>query len=86
MDTIIHGGVWWTEYPVRDVAYDYDPAVADRIAERGIWVDPTIGEVELHVSTMTPGCPTSPSSSTGRCPTCRASLNRVLWRQRFQRA
>ena len=48
IDTIIHGGVWWTDYPVRDQAYAYDPAVADRIAERGIWVDPTIGEVELH--------------------------------------
>jgi imidazolonepropionase-like amidohydrolase len=48
VDTIIHGGVWWTEYPVRDVAYDYDGAVAQRIADQGIWVDPTIGEVELH--------------------------------------
>ena len=48
IDTIIHGGVWWTDYPVRDQAYAYDPAVADRIAARGIWVDPTIGEVELH--------------------------------------
>ena len=48
VDTIIHGGVWWTDYRVRDRAYDYDPAVADLIAERGIWVDPTIGEVELH--------------------------------------
>ena len=33
VDTIIHGGVWWTEYPIRDRAYDYDPAVAD--ADRG---------------------------------------------------
>ena len=48
VDTIIHGGVWWTEYPIRDRAYDYDPAVADLIAAKGIWVDPTIGEVELH--------------------------------------
>ncbi len=48
VDTIIHGGVWWTEYPIRDRAYDYDPAVADMIAAKGIWVDPTIGEVELH--------------------------------------
>ena len=48
VDTIIHGGVWWTEYPIRDRAYDYDPAVADGIAAKGIWVDPTIGEVELH--------------------------------------
>ncbi len=32
VDTIIHGGVWWTDYPVRDRAYDYDPAVADLIA------------------------------------------------------
>ena len=48
VDTIIHGGVWWTEYPIRDRAYDYDPAVADVIAAKGIWVDPTIGEVELH--------------------------------------
>jgi imidazolonepropionase-like amidohydrolase len=48
VDTIIHGGVWWTEHPIRDVAYAYDPAVADRIAELGIWVDPTIGEVQLH--------------------------------------
>lgn len=48
VDTIIHGGVWWTEYQVRDTAYAYDPAIADLIAERGIWVDPTIGEVQLH--------------------------------------
>jgi imidazolonepropionase-like amidohydrolase len=48
IDTIIHGGVWWTDYPIRDQAYAYDPAVADLIAARGIWVDPTIGEVELH--------------------------------------
>ena len=48
VDTIIHGGVWWTEYPIRDRAYDFDPAVADQIAAKGIWVDPTIGEVELH--------------------------------------
>jgi imidazolonepropionase-like amidohydrolase len=48
IDTIIHGGVWWTEHAVRDRAYAYDPAVADRIAERGIWVDPTIGEIQLH--------------------------------------
>ena len=47
--TIIHGGVWWTDYHVRDRAYDYDPAVADRIAQNGIWVDPTIGETELHL-------------------------------------
>ena len=40
--------MWWTDYRVRDRAYDYDPAVADLIAARGIWVDPTIGEVELH--------------------------------------
>jgi imidazolonepropionase-like amidohydrolase len=48
VDTIIHGGVWWTDHTVRDRAYAYDPAVADLIVERGIWVDPTIGEVELH--------------------------------------
>ena len=60
VDTIIHGGVWWTEYPVRDVAYDYDPAVADRIAERGIWVDPTIGEVELHREHHEAGLPDKP--------------------------
>ncbi len=48
VDTIIHGGVWWTDHPVSEQAYAYDPAVAERIAERGIWVDPTIGEVQLH--------------------------------------
>ena len=48
VDTVIHGGVWWTDYRVRDRAYDYDPSVADLMASRGIWVDPTIGEVELH--------------------------------------
>jgi imidazolonepropionase-like amidohydrolase len=40
--------VWWTEYRVRDRAYDYDPAVADAMAAGGTWVDPTIGEVQLH--------------------------------------
>ena len=48
VDTVIHGGVWWTDHTVRDRAYAYDPSVADLIAARGIWVDPTIGEVELH--------------------------------------
>jgi imidazolonepropionase-like amidohydrolase len=60
VDTIIHGGVWWTEHPVTDVAYDYDPAVADRIAERGIWVDPTIGEVQLHDEHHDAGLPDKP--------------------------
>src|SRR4029079_829901 len=48
VDTIIHGGVWWTDYRVRDRAYEYDPAVADLLAQRGLWVDPTIGHVELR--------------------------------------
>lgn len=60
VDTIIHGGVWWTEHPVRDVAYAYDPAVADLIAERGIWVDPTIGETELHREHHDAGRPDKP--------------------------
>jgi imidazolonepropionase-like amidohydrolase len=60
VDTIIHGGVWWTEYPVREVAYAYDPVVADRIAARGIWVDPTIGEVELHREHHESGLPDKP--------------------------
>ena len=60
VDTIIHGGVWWTEHPVRDVAYEYDPGVATRIAERGIWVDPTIGEVELHREHHDAGRPDKP--------------------------
>ena len=60
VDTIIHGGVWWTEYPIRDRAYDYDPAVADRIAAKGIWVDPTIGEVELHREHHDAGRPDKP--------------------------
>jgi imidazolonepropionase-like amidohydrolase len=60
-DTIIHGGVWWTDYPVRDQAYAYDPAIADLIAARGIWVDPTIGEVELHREHDEAGRPTLPA-------------------------
>jgi imidazolonepropionase-like amidohydrolase len=48
VDTVIHGGVWWTEFAVRDRAYDYDPAVADAMAAQGTWVDPTIGELQLH--------------------------------------
>jgi imidazolonepropionase-like amidohydrolase len=60
VDTIIHGGVWWTEHPIRDVAYAYDPAVADRIAAAGIWVDPTIGEVELHREHHDAGLPDKP--------------------------
>jgi imidazolonepropionase-like amidohydrolase len=60
VDTIIHGGVWWTDYPVRDVAYDYDPAVADRIADQRIWVDPTIGEVQLHEEQHAAGLPEKP--------------------------
>ena len=60
VDTIIHGGVWWTDYPIRDVAYAYNPAVADRIAARGIWVDPTIGEVQLHDEHHLAGLPDKP--------------------------
>jgi imidazolonepropionase-like amidohydrolase len=60
VDTIIHGGVWWTDYPVRDVAYAYDPAVAQLMADRGIWVDPTIGEVQLHDEHHAAGRPDKP--------------------------
>ncbi len=60
VDTIIHGGVWWTEQPIRDRAYAYDPAIADRIAERGMWVDPTIGELELHREHDDAGLPAKP--------------------------
>jgi imidazolonepropionase-like amidohydrolase len=60
VDTIIHGGVWWTDHTIRDRAYAYDPAVADQIAERGIWVDPTIGEVELHREHHDAGRPAKP--------------------------
>ena len=60
VDWIIHGGVWWTDYTVRDVAYDYDPLVAQRIADQGIWVDPTIGEVELHREHHEAGLPDKP--------------------------
>ncbi|MBA3234817.1 MAG: amidohydrolase family protein [Chloroflexi bacterium] len=60
VDTIIHGGVWWTEHPIRDQAYAYDPAVADLMAQRGIWVDPTIGEVELHREHHDQGRPDKP--------------------------
>jgi imidazolonepropionase-like amidohydrolase len=48
VDTVIHGGVWWTEFAIRDRAYDYDPSVADAMAAQGTWVDPTIGELQLH--------------------------------------
>jgi imidazolonepropionase-like amidohydrolase len=61
IDTIIHGGAWWTDYPVRDKAYAYDPAVADLIAARDIWVDPTIGEVELHREHDEAGRPALPA-------------------------
>jgi imidazolonepropionase-like amidohydrolase len=61
VDTIIHGGVWWTDHPVRDRAYAYDPAVADLIAERGLWVDPTIGEVQLHDEHDAAGGPPLPA-------------------------
>ena len=57
VDTIIHGGVWWTDHTVRDRAYAYDPAVADGMAARGIWVDPTIGEVQLHDERAAAGLP-----------------------------
>jgi imidazolonepropionase-like amidohydrolase len=60
VDTVIHGGVWWTEYGVRDRAYDYDPAVADAMAANGTWVDPTIGEVQLHEEHHAAGRPPKP--------------------------
>jgi imidazolonepropionase-like amidohydrolase len=60
VDTIIHGGVWWTESDVRDRAYDYDPAVADAMARQGTWVDPTIGEVQLHDEHHAAGRPEKP--------------------------
>jgi imidazolonepropionase-like amidohydrolase len=61
VDTIVHGGVWWTDHAVRDMAYAYDPAVSDLIAERGIWVDPTIGETELHREHEEAGLPPLPA-------------------------
>jgi imidazolonepropionase-like amidohydrolase len=60
VDTVIHGGVWWTEYTVRDRAYDYDPRVADRMAAQGTWVDPTIGETQLHDEHHGAGLPPKP--------------------------
>jgi imidazolonepropionase-like amidohydrolase len=60
VDTIIHGGVWWTESDVRDRAYDYDPAVAEAMARQGTWVDPTIGEVQLHDEHHAAGRPEKP--------------------------
>ena len=76
VDTVIHGGVWWTEFDVRDRAYDYDPLVADAMAAQGTWVDPTIGEVQLHDEHHAAARPAGPSSSTGRCRTSRASSRR----------
>jgi imidazolonepropionase-like amidohydrolase len=60
VDTIIHGGVWWTESDVRDRAYEYDPAVADAMARQGTWVDPTIGEVQLRDEHHAAGRPAKP--------------------------
>ncbi len=60
VDTIIHGGVWWTDHAVRGTAYAYDPAVADLIAAQGIWVDPTIGEIQLHDEHHAAGLPDKP--------------------------
>jgi imidazolonepropionase-like amidohydrolase len=37
---------WLSENP--DDIYDYDPDVADRIAEKGIWVDPTLALGRLN--------------------------------------
>lgn len=61
VDTLIHGGMWWTEHPIRDQAYAYDPAVADLLAEHGTWVDPTIGEVQLHREHHEAGLPDKPA-------------------------
>jgi imidazolonepropionase-like amidohydrolase len=60
VDTIIHGGVWWTEHTIRDRAYDYVPAVADAMAAQGTWVDPTIGEIQLHDEYHDSGRPPKP--------------------------
>ena len=60
VDTVIHGGVWWTEHPIRDQAYAYDSAVADLLAANGTWVDPTIGELELHREHHDAGRPDKP--------------------------
>ena len=60
VDTVIHGGMWWTEHPIRDQAYAYDPALADRLAANGTWVDPTIGEVQLHREHHDAGLPDKP--------------------------
>jgi imidazolonepropionase-like amidohydrolase len=60
VDTVIHGGVWWTEHPVRDRAYNYDPSVADAMAAQGTWVDPTIGETQLHDEHHASGLPPKP--------------------------
>ncbi|MBM4436716.1 MAG: amidohydrolase family protein, partial [Actinobacteria bacterium] len=58
--SIIHGGVWWTEYPVMDRAYDYDPGLADQMARQGVWVDPTLGELQLHQEWQDAGRPPKP--------------------------
>ena len=60
VDTVIHGGMWWTEHPIRDQAYAYDPALADWLAANGTWVDPTIGEVQLHREHHDAGLPDKP--------------------------
>ena len=60
VDTVIHGGMWWTEYAVRDRAYDYDASVADAMAAQGTWVDPTIGELQLHDEHDAAGGPPKP--------------------------
>jgi imidazolonepropionase-like amidohydrolase len=78
VDTIIHGGVWWTDHTVRDRPYDYDPAVADRIAERGIWVDPTIGEVELHREHHEAGRPAKPEFQHWALPAAPSELESRL--------
>lgn len=60
VDTVIHGAVWWTESTVRDRAYEYDPSVADAMAAQGTWVDPTIGELQLHDEHHASGGPPKP--------------------------
>ena len=79
VDTIIHGGVWWTEYPVRDRRLRLRPGASPtRIAANaGSGSTRRSARSSSIASTTTPGCPTSPSSSTGRCPTCPASSSRA---------
>ncbi len=47
VDTVIHG-----YHRNTDGAYEYRPEITERIVERGVFVNPTLGQAQIHMDTL----------------------------------